>query len=95
VDLSKLTLEDELALFEAFVKSPVWEVVKYRWEPLVSTAVGAALSGKVSGSERDFLAGKANGLKHMMEYPDAHIHKLQVKIKNEQSKSEPKRNPAY
>jgi hypothetical protein len=94
VDISKLTLEDELTLFEAFVKSPVWEVVRSRWEPLVSTAIGAALSGKVSGSERDFLAGKANGLKHMMEYPNAHIRNLQVKLKNEQSKAESKRNPA-
>jgi hypothetical protein len=94
VDLAQLTLEDELAIFEAFVKSPVWAVVKLRWEPLVSTAIGAALSGKVSGSERDFLAGKANGLKHFLEYPEAHIHKLQVKIKNEQSKVEPKRNTA-
>ena len=94
MDISKLTLNDELLLFEAFVKSPAWEIVKARWEPLVSTAIGAALSGKVSGSERDFLAGKANGLKHFLEYPEKHIHQLEVKIKNEQSKIEPKRNPA-
>jgi len=90
VDISKLTLDDELALFEAFVKSPVWEVVKARWEPLVSTAIGAALSGKISGTERDFLAGKANGLKHMMEYPYTHIRNLQVKIKNEETKAKSK-----
>ena len=90
MDFTKLTIEDELAMFEAFVKSPVWEVVRARWEPLVSTAVGAALSGKVSGSERDFLAGKANGLKHMMEYPHTHIRNLQVKIKNEEAKAKSK-----
>ena len=90
MDISKLTLADELALFEAFVKSPAWEVVRARWEPLVSTAIGAALSGKISGTERDFLAGKANGLKHMMEYPETHIHSLLVKIKNEETKAKSK-----
>lgn len=90
MDISKLTLEDELQLFETFVKSPAWEVVKSRWEPLVSTAIGAALSGKVSGSERDFLAGKANGLKHFLEYPKNHIHNLEVKIKNEETKAKSK-----
>jgi hypothetical protein len=90
VDISKLTLEDELALFEAFVKSPAWVVVRSRWEPLVSTAIGATLSGKVSGSERDFLAGKANGLKHFLEYPEKHIRNLETKIKNEQIKAKPK-----
>lgn len=94
MDISQLTLEDELKLFEAFVKSPAWEVVRARWEPLVSTAIGAALSGKVSGSERDFLAGKANGLKHMMEYPEKHIHNLEVKIKNETAKTKSKFGPA-
>ena len=85
----QLTLEDELKLFEAFVKSPAWEVVKSRWEPLVSTAIGATLSGKVSGSERDFLAGKANGMKHFLEYPEKHIHNLEVKIKSEKAKAKP------
>jgi len=90
MDISKLTLEDELRLFEAFVKSPVWEIVRARWEPLVSTAIGAALSGKISGSERDFLAGKANGLKHFLEYPEKHIRGLEVKIKNEEAKAKSK-----
>ena len=90
MDISKLTLEDELALFEAFVKSPAWAVVRSRWEPLVSTAIGATLSGKVSGSERDFLAGKANGLKHFLEYPERHIRNLEMKLKNEQNKAKPK-----
>mgnify|MGYP001606123434 CR=1 FL=1 len=94
MDISKLSLKDELALFEAFVKSPVWAVVRARWEPLVSTAIGAALSGKVSGSERDFLAGKANGLKHMLEYPEKHIHNLEVKIKNEETKAKSEYRPA-
>jgi hypothetical protein len=90
VDVTQLTLEDELTLFEAFVKSPGWAILRRQWEPLVSTAVGAALSGKVSGSERDFLAGKANGLKHFLEYPEKHIHTLEVKIKNAQTKTQPK-----
>jgi hypothetical protein len=90
VDITKLTLEDELALFEAFVKSPAWAVVRSRWEPLVSTAIGATLSGKVSGSERDFLAGKANGLKHFLEYPERHIRNLEMKLKNAQTKTQSK-----
>ena len=90
MDISKLTLVDELTLFEAFVKSPAWEVVKARWEPMVNTAIGAALSGKISGSERDFLAGKANGLKHMMQNPENHIHTLRVQIKNEETKAKSK-----
>lgn len=90
MDITKLTLEDELALFEAFVKSPAWAVVRSRWEPLVSTAIGATLSGKVSGSERDFLAGKANGLKHFLEYPERHIRNLEMKLKNAQTKTQSK-----
>ena len=84
MDLTKLTIEDEIRLFVDFVKSPAWQVVRSRWEPLVTTAIGAVLSGKVSGSERDFLAGKANGLKYFLEYPEKHIHNLEIKLKNDQ-----------
>lgn len=90
MDLSKLTLEDEIQLFTAFVKSPVWQVVQARWEPLVSTAIGAVLSGKIGGSERDFLAGKANGLKYFLEYPEKHIHNLEVKLKNAENQAKSK-----
>lgn len=90
MDVTNFTLEDEIRLFIDFVKSPVWQVVKLRWEPLVTTAIGAVLSGKVSGSERDFLAGKANGLKYFLEYPEKHIHNLEMKLKNAENQAKSK-----
>ncbi|MFA6082637.1 MAG: hypothetical protein WC773_04510 [Patescibacteria group bacterium] len=88
-DIENLPLEDELRIFEDFVRSPGWIVAKARWQPLLSTAIGAALSGK-AGAERDFLAGKANAIKNFIEYPEKHIRNLQIKLKNEEAKAKSK-----
>lgn len=90
MDFTKLPLDDEIRLFDDFVKSPIWQLLQFRWAPIVSTSIGATLSGKVSGSERDFLAGKANGLKHFLEYPEKHLKMLEMKLKNEQDKAKSK-----
>lgn len=79
IDLKSVTLEDELRLFEAFINSPAWAIMKTRWQPLVASAIGGALSGKAT--DRSFLAGKANGLKYFLEYPDRHIRELRSKLK--------------
>lgn len=72
-------IEYEIRLFEDFIKSPIWGLIKNQWQPIVDTATGAALSGKAI--DRSFLAGKANGLHHFLKYPEKHVRELRVKLK--------------
>jgi hypothetical protein len=72
-------LEYELKMFEDFLKSPIWALLKSQWQPLVDSAVGLALSGTVE--DRGFAAGKANGLRNFLQYPEKHAKKLSVSIK--------------
>jgi hypothetical protein len=72
-------LEFEVRLYEDFIKSPIWTLLKNQWQPIVDSATGAALSGKAV--DRSFLAGKANGLHHFLKYPEKHVRELKTKIK--------------
>lgn len=71
--------EYELRLFDDFLNSQVWKLLKSQWQPIVDTAIGAALSGKVD--DRGFAAGKANGLRSFLQYPEKHVKKLRIDLK--------------
>lgn len=72
-------IEEEIRLFEDFAKSPIWALLRSQWQPIVDTAIGAALSGSVP--DRGFAAGRANGLKHFLKYPEKHIQTLNTQLK--------------
>jgi len=72
-------LEYELHMFDDFLKSPIWNLLKSQWQPLVDTAIGVALSGKVD--DRGFAAGKANGLRSFLRYPERHVKTLNDRLK--------------
>jgi hypothetical protein len=79
VDEKLSEAEHELAILSEFVKAAGWEFLRRKWQPLVDAAIGYALAGNVE--DRGFAAGKANGLKYFLQYPEKRIKILESEIK--------------
>ncbi len=86
IDEKTAELHEELRVFEVLVQSPGWNLLKRQWQPLLTAAIGAALSGKAT--DRSFVAGKANGMKYFLEYPEKHIRTLQNRLKGQPERVE-------
>jgi len=85
-----LSPEEELAILEEGVKSQFWAIYA-RWQGQASlTAIGSALSQKVA--DRDWMAGRANGLKEALNYPSTRMRQLKTLI--EQKKKADKKTDA-
>jgi hypothetical protein len=89
IDIKALSWEEEVAIIEEGLKSPFWEVLAARYSHLAFTAGGAALSERVE--HRDWMAGKATGLKEALQYPGNRVRDLKRTIK---SKPEGKQAPS-
>lgn len=85
IDLKTLTTEDELIIIEQGVKTPFWELLQARLGQKALTAVGAALSERVE--QRDWTAGRANGLREALKYPSDRIRDLKTKLEQQKPKA--------
>jgi hypothetical protein len=74
MDIKELSHEEEIKILEEGLRSPFWEVFSARFQHMAFTTMGAALSQKADG--RDWLAGKASGMKEAMQYPAKRLRDL-------------------
>lgn len=84
MDIKALSKEEELVIIEEGLRSPFWEVLSARFAHLAFTAGGAALSERVE--HRDWMAGKATGLKEALQHPANRARDLKRLIELNKSK---------
>jgi hypothetical protein len=70
--------EEELKILEEGLRSKFWEVFSARFQHRTFTTMGAALGEKTDN--RDWLAGKATGMKEAMQYPANRMRDLRSLI---------------
>jgi hypothetical protein len=78
MDIKELSSEEELKILEEGLHSKFWEVFSARFQHMAFTMMGAALGEKTTN--RDWTAGKANGMREAMQYPAKRMRDLKTKI---------------
>jgi hypothetical protein len=78
METNDISNEEELSILEEGLKSRFWQVYTARYQHMAFTTMGAALGEKTDN--RDWLAGKASGMKEAMQYPAKRIRDLKSLI---------------
>jgi len=80
IDIKELNKEDELVILEEGLKSRFWEVFTARYQHMIFTTMGAALSERTES--REWTAGKATGMKDALAYPATRVRNLRTMTKD-------------
>ena len=78
MDIKELSNEEELQIIEEGLRGRFWEVFSARFQHMAFTTMGAALGEKTDN--RDWMAGKATGMKEAMQYPAKRMRDLKTMI---------------
>jgi len=83
VNIKDLTDEEELALLEEGIKTRFWAYIAAKSTHLYFTTTGVVLQQK--SEHREWLAGKASGIKTVTTMPEERIRLLKTKISQKKS----------